>query len=88
MDLSHFASEWLWLPVGAAALRDALAARGHAVEVEVSARCSDPWEFRLDHPGHTGSDPVRSDPVRSDRDHPGHDSPAPDPAAPTAGGPA
>jgi hypothetical protein len=78
VDLSHFASEWLWLPVGAAALREALAARGHDVQVDVSERCSDPWDFRLDHPGHDGSDPVRS----------GHDRSAPDPAAPTAGGPA
>ncbi|MFI7742274.1 Nif3-like dinuclear metal center hexameric protein [Kocuria rhizosphaericola] len=50
VDLSHFASEWLWLPVGAAALRDALAARGHDVQVEVSERRSDPWDFRIDHP--------------------------------------
>ncbi|MEX5300680.1 Nif3-like dinuclear metal center hexameric protein [Kocuria sabuli] len=50
VDLSHFASEWLWLPVGAAALRTALAARGHDVEVEVSVRRSDPWDFRIDHP--------------------------------------
>ena len=88
VDLSHFASEWLWLPVGAAALRDALAARGHDVQVDVSEQCSDPWDFRLDHPGHDGSDPVRSGHDRSGRDHPGHDRSAPDPAAPTAGGPA
>lgn len=73
VDLSHFASEWLWLPVGAAALREALAARGHDVQVDVSGRCSDPWDFRIDHPGHDGPEPGRS---------------APDPAAPTAGGPA
>lgn len=50
VDLSHFASEWLWLPVGAAALREALAARGHDVEIRVSTRSSDPWDFRMDHP--------------------------------------
>ncbi|MFI7578893.1 Nif3-like dinuclear metal center hexameric protein [Kocuria kalidii] len=71
VDLSHFASEWLWLPVGAAALREALAARGHDVQVEVSARCTDPWDFRLDRPA---------------GDRPAHDRPAHDPAAPTAGG--
>lgn len=49
VDLSHFASEWLWLPVGAAALRDALADRGHDVEVAVSTHRTDPWEFRVDH---------------------------------------
>jgi dinuclear metal center YbgI/SA1388 family protein len=75
VDLSHFASEWLWLPVGAAALREALASRGHEVRVDVSARRSDPWDFRVDHPGH--GHPSR----------PVHD-PAADPAAPTAGGPA
>ncbi|MEX5235145.1 Nif3-like dinuclear metal center hexameric protein [Kocuria arenosa] len=75
VDLSHFASEWLWLPVGAAALREALAARGHDVRVDVSARRSDPWDFRIDHPDH---------------DHPSRPvhHPAADPAAPTAGGPA
>ncbi|MFI7483069.1 Nif3-like dinuclear metal center hexameric protein [Kocuria sp. M1R5S2] len=50
VDLSHWASEWLWLPVGAAALREALAARGRDVEVRVSALRSDPWDFRIDHP--------------------------------------
>ena len=52
VDLSHFASEWLWLPVGAAALREALAERGHDVEVRVSTRRSDPWDFRIDQPHH------------------------------------
>lgn len=52
VDLSHFASEWLWLPVGAAALREELAARGHDVDVRVSTRRSDPWDFRVDHPDH------------------------------------
>jgi dinuclear metal center YbgI/SA1388 family protein len=60
VDLSHFASEWLWLPVGAAALRDALAARGHAVAIVVSPRRTDPWDFRVDHPEHDpGHDPDR-----------------------------
>jgi dinuclear metal center YbgI/SA1388 family protein len=55
VDLSHFASEWLWLPVGAAALRAALAARGHDVAVAVSTRRSDPWDFRVD--SRTGNTP-------------------------------
>lgn len=40
VDLSHWASEWLWLPAAAQALR-------HDVpgleEVAVSTRCTDPW---------------------------------------------
>lgn len=79
VDLSHFASEWLWLPVGAAALRAALAARGHDVQVEVSERRTDPWDFRIDHPAPGPADPGRSAPGPE---------PAADPAAPTAGGPA
>ncbi|PLC12580.1 Nif3-like dinuclear metal center hexameric protein [Kocuria flava] len=53
VDLSHFASEWLWLPMAAAALREALAGRGHDVEVVVSERRTDPWDFRLETPGPT-----------------------------------
>lgn len=39
-DVAHFASEWPWLPVAAAALRRDL---GGAVEVDVSAVRTDPW---------------------------------------------
>jgi dinuclear metal center YbgI/SA1388 family protein len=80
VDLSHFASEWLWLPVGAQALRTALAARGHAVEVAVSTRRTDPWDFRIDHPAGGGHGPAAAtapDGASTTEHHPA-----------TAGGPA
>ena len=43
-DVAHFASEWPWLPVAAAALRDDLA---EAVEVAVSRRRTDPWSLSV-----------------------------------------
>jgi dinuclear metal center YbgI/SA1388 family protein len=43
VDVSHWASEWLWLEVAAAQLRDALP----AVEVTVSDLRTDPWEFAI-----------------------------------------
>ena len=45
VDVSHWASEWLWLPVGAAALEEALRASGRGVASIVSTRVSDPWDF-------------------------------------------
>lgn len=50
IDLSHAASEWLWAPVGAAALRAALAEGGHDVDVMVSTRRTDPWDFQVPSP--------------------------------------
>lgn len=50
IDLSHAASEWLWAPVGAAALEAALRECGHDVEVLVSTRRTDPWDFRAPSP--------------------------------------
>lgn len=47
IDVSHWASEWPWLPVAAHALRDALAARGSTVEVHVSRIPTDPWTLHL-----------------------------------------
>ncbi|UFS60191.1 Nif3-like dinuclear metal center hexameric protein [Subtercola endophyticus] len=41
IDVSHWASEWLWLDVAAAQLRDALP----GVTVSVSDIRTDPWEF-------------------------------------------
>lgn len=41
VDVSHWASEWLWLEIAAAQLRDALP----GVEVTVSDLRTDPWEF-------------------------------------------
>lgn len=43
VDLAHAASEWLWLPHAADALRADLAAAGTTVEVRVSTRRTDPW---------------------------------------------
>jgi dinuclear metal center YbgI/SA1388 family protein len=47
IDVSHFASEWLWLPAAAAALGNVLADQGHDVEIRVSTTNSDPWDFIL-----------------------------------------
>lgn len=43
VDVSHWASEWLWLEVAAGQLRDALP----GVEVTVSDLRTDPWEFAV-----------------------------------------
>ncbi|BCW36631.1 GTP cyclohydrolase 1 type 2 [Arthrobacter sp. StoSoilA2] len=47
IDVSHFASEWLWLPVAAEALGNVLADQGYDVEIRVSSTNSDPWDFIL-----------------------------------------
>lgn len=47
IDVSHFASEWLWLPAAADALSNVLTDQGHNVEVRVSSTNSDPWDFIL-----------------------------------------
>jgi hypothetical protein len=41
IDVSHWASEWLWLDVAARELRDALP----DVTVTVSELRTDPWDF-------------------------------------------
>jgi dinuclear metal center YbgI/SA1388 family protein len=43
IDVSHWASEWLWLETAAAQLRDALP----GVEVSVSDLRTDPWDFAI-----------------------------------------
>ncbi len=43
IDVSHWASEWLWLDAAAAALREALP----EVTVTVSELRTDPWDFAL-----------------------------------------
>ncbi len=43
VDVSHWASEWPWLPVAADALRTDLATLGSTVEVHVSTIPTDPW---------------------------------------------
>ena len=47
IDVSHFASEWLWLPVAAEALGNVLMDQGFDVEIRVSSTNSDPWDFIL-----------------------------------------
>ena len=47
IDVSHFASEWLWLPAAADALRNVLADQGHDIEIRVSTTNSDPWDVIL-----------------------------------------
>ncbi|MGH7752096.1 MAG: Nif3-like dinuclear metal center hexameric protein, partial [Gemmatimonadales bacterium] len=47
IDVSHWASEWLWLPAAAEALGNVLADQGHEVEIRVSTTNSDPWDFIL-----------------------------------------
>ena len=47
VDVSHFASEWLWLPAAAAALGNVLGDQGHEVEIRVSTTNTDPWDFIL-----------------------------------------
>ncbi|MGO4585186.1 Nif3-like dinuclear metal center hexameric protein [Arthrobacter sp. 2RAF6] len=47
VDVSHFASEWLWLPAAAEALGNVLADQGYDVEIRVASTNSDPWDFIL-----------------------------------------
>lgn len=47
IDVSHFASEWLWLPAAADALGNVLSDQGHNVDIRVSTTNSDPWDFIL-----------------------------------------
>ncbi|NQX10132.1 Nif3-like dinuclear metal center hexameric protein [Microbacteriaceae bacterium VKM Ac-2855] len=45
IDVSHWASEWLWLDVAAVQLREALP----GIVVEVSETRTDPWDFAIVH---------------------------------------
>lgn len=47
VDVSHFASEWVWLSAAARALQNVLRDLGFAIEVEVSQINTDPWDFVL-----------------------------------------
>ncbi|MFJ3956842.1 Nif3-like dinuclear metal center hexameric protein [Arthrobacter sp. NPDC090010] len=47
IDVSHFASEWLWLPAAAQALDNVLEDQGFGVEIGVSGINTDPWDFIL-----------------------------------------
>ena len=50
VDVAHWAAEWTWLPVLQrrlqAAFTSPLTSQGEAVEVRVSATCTDPWGYR------------------------------------------
>jgi len=43
VNVSHWASEWLWLDQAAAELREALP----GVEIAVSELRTDPWDFAV-----------------------------------------
>jgi dinuclear metal center YbgI/SA1388 family protein len=47
VDVSHWASEWLWLPRAASLLEADLAVAGVTVETRVSEIVTDPWTARL-----------------------------------------
>ncbi|MGO1319771.1 MAG: Nif3-like dinuclear metal center hexameric protein [Galactobacter sp.] len=47
VDVSHFASEWLWLGAAAGVLHRALQDQGFDVEIAVSSVNTDPWDFIL-----------------------------------------
>ena len=50
IDTAHFASEWPWLDYGAQDVGSDLAASGYEVEIRVSSRRTDPWDFRVASP--------------------------------------
>lgn len=47
MEVSHFGSEWLWLPAAAEALDTLLSESGFDVEIAVSGQNTDPWDYVL-----------------------------------------
>ncbi|MCW4464971.1 Nif3-like dinuclear metal center hexameric protein [Glutamicibacter sp. MNS18] len=47
IDVSHFASEWVWLSAAARALQNVVRDLGFELEVEVSQINTDPWDFIL-----------------------------------------
>ena len=47
LDVTHWASEWPWLPQAADRLRARLAERGTTVETHVSRICTDPWSVHV-----------------------------------------
>lgn len=47
VDVSHFASEWMWLPAAAQSLINYAQDAGWDVEILVSSVNSDPWDFCL-----------------------------------------
>jgi putative NIF3 family GTP cyclohydrolase 1 type 2 len=51
VDVARWSSEWPWLAGVANRLQGAMEAAGTPIEVHVSARCTDPWSFRVPCPG-------------------------------------
>jgi dinuclear metal center YbgI/SA1388 family protein len=51
VDVAHWSSEWPWLAGVANRLQGAMEAAGTPIEVHVSAKCTDPWTFRVPCPG-------------------------------------
>ena len=51
LDVSHWASEWLWLQGAGDRLRADVEETGRSVQVTISTRRTDPWTFRLASPG-------------------------------------
>ncbi|WP_020385786.1 Nif3-like dinuclear metal center hexameric protein [Kribbella catacumbae] len=47
VDVAHWASEWPWLKDAERLVTDGLAARGFAVDTQVSTICTDAWTLRL-----------------------------------------
>lgn len=47
VEVSHFGSEWLWLPAAAEALDTLLTENGFDVEIAVSGQNTDPWDYVL-----------------------------------------
>lgn len=48
VDVSHWASEWPWLPVLARLLVADLGAAAEGLEVRVSTQCTDPWSLHAE----------------------------------------
>ena len=48
VNLSHWSSEWPWLPLVADLLRSDLADDGEALEMRVSETCTDPWTMHAE----------------------------------------
>ena len=46
IDISHWAAEWIWLPVVERLLRTELDAAGLDVATAISELCTDPWHDR------------------------------------------
>ncbi|WP_018155143.1 Nif3-like dinuclear metal center hexameric protein [Demetria terragena] len=47
IDAGHWATEWLWLESARTQILSALGARADSVEIQVSIRCTDPWDFTV-----------------------------------------